>query len=153
MPSSSRTSLRRILTAAATAAALGAALTACGSSGVGHDMAGMNHGGATSATASAEASHSMPGMGHEMPGTEGGNGLSDSQAGYRLTARDATVPAGSAADHRFAITGPDGRAVTDFAVDQTKQMHFYAIRSDLTGFQHLHPTMAADGTWSAPWPR
>lgn len=28
-------------------------------------------------------------------------------------------------------------------------MHFYAIRSDLTGFQHIHPTMAADGTWSA----
>ncbi|MFD0529324.1 hypothetical protein ACFQ1I_24400 [Kitasatospora arboriphila] len=29
-------------------------------------------------------------------------------------------------------------------------MHFYAIRSDLTGFQHLHPAMAADGTWTAP---
>jgi hypothetical protein len=28
-------------------------------------------------------------------------------------------------------------------------MHLYLIRSDLTGFQHLHPTMAADGTWSA----
>ncbi|MFE3526379.1 hypothetical protein ACFXOD_33155 [Streptomyces sp. NPDC059161] len=28
-------------------------------------------------------------------------------------------------------------------------MHFYAIRADLTGFQHVHPSMAADGTWSA----
>ena len=28
-------------------------------------------------------------------------------------------------------------------------MHFYLIRSDLTGFQHLHPTMSPDGTWSA----
>jgi hypothetical protein len=29
-------------------------------------------------------------------------------------------------------------------------MHFYLVRSDLTGYQHVHPTMAADGTWSAP---
>jgi hypothetical protein len=29
-------------------------------------------------------------------------------------------------------------------------MHFYAVRSDLSGFQHLHPTMAEDGTWTAP---
>ncbi|MFE7403880.1 hypothetical protein [Streptomyces sp. NPDC057557] len=31
-------------------------------------------------------------------------------------------------------------------LDQTERMYFYAIRSDLTGFQHIHPTMAADGT-------
>ncbi|WP_242643781.1 FixH family protein [Streptomyces laculatispora] len=50
--------------------------------------------------------------------------------------------------HR-AVTGPDGRPVTGFAVDQTKRMHFYAIRSDLTGFQHIHPTMAPEATWTA----
>jgi hypothetical protein len=27
-------------------------------------------------------------------------------------------------------------------------MHFYLIRDDLSGFQHLHPTMDAAGTWS-----
>ncbi|GAA2332181.1 hypothetical protein GCM10010246_14420 [Streptomyces cuspidosporus] len=78
-----------------------------------------------------------------------GNGLSDSQGGYRLTSKDTTLPAGKPAAYRFAVTGPDGKPVTEFAVDQTKRMHFYAIRSDLTGFQHVHPTMAADGTWSA----
>jgi hypothetical protein len=26
-------------------------------------------------------------------------------------------------------------------------MHLIVVRSDLTGFQHLHPTMADDGTW------
>ncbi|GAB1333275.1 hypothetical protein ACE1SV_76140 [Streptomyces sennicomposti] len=78
-----------------------------------------------------------------------GNGLSDSQDGYRLTSKDTTLPPGKQAAYRFTVTGPDGKAVTDFAVDQTKRMHFYAIRSDLTGFQHVHPTMAADGTWSA----
>lgn len=87
----------------------------------------------------------MPGMGHMASA----DGLSDSQGGYRLTAADTTLPSGKQAAYRFTVTGPDGKPVTDFAVDQTKRMHFYAIRSDLTGFQHVHPTMAADGTWSA----
>lgn len=50
----------------------------------------------------------------------------------------------------FRVTGPDGRPVTAFDPDQTKLMHFYLIRTDLTGFQHVHPTMAPDGTWTAP---
>ncbi|MGW2372613.1 MULTISPECIES: hypothetical protein [Kitasatospora] len=155
--SSSRLPRRLALAAAATAALLTAALTACGSSGMDHDMSGMNHG-TTSAPASASATpgseHSMPGMPgmdhSSTPGMEGSSGLSDNQAGYRLTTRDTTVPAGKQADYAFTITGPDGKQVTDFAVEQTKQMHSYAIRSDLTGFQHLHPTMATDGTWTAP---
>jgi hypothetical protein len=27
-------------------------------------------------------------------------------------------------------------------------LHFVVVRRDLTGFQHLHPVMAPDGTWS-----
>ena len=38
----------------------------------------------------------------------------------------------------------------DFDIEHTKRMHLIVARRDLTGFQHLHPTMAADGTWSAP---
>ncbi|MFD9124816.1 hypothetical protein [Kitasatospora sp. NPDC059571] len=146
--SSSRPHHRRTLAAAAAAAVLAAALTACGTSGTGHGMAGMDHGATASAGASAAPSQLMAGM-DPMPGM-GSNGLSDNQAGYRLTATDTAAPAGKAVDYRFAITGPDGRPVTDFAVEQTKRMHFYAIRGDLTGFQHLHPTMASDGTWTAP---
>ncbi|MEF9886887.1 hypothetical protein [Streptomyces sp. P9-A4] len=87
----------------------------------------------------------MPGMDHMAAG----NGLSDTKDGYRLTSTDTTLTAGKPAAYRFTVTGPDGKPVTGFAVDQTKRMHFYAIRSDLTGFQHIHPTMAADGTWTA----
>jgi hypothetical protein len=29
-------------------------------------------------------------------------------------------------------------------------MHLIVVRRDLTGYQHLHPTMAPDGTWSIP---
>ena len=38
----------------------------------------------------------------------------------------------------------------DFDVEHTKRMHLIVVRRDLTGFQHLHPRMAADGTWEVP---
>ena len=38
----------------------------------------------------------------------------------------------------------------DFEVSHEKRMHLIVVRRDGTGFQHLHPTLGADGTWSAP---
>ncbi|MFE7168216.1 hypothetical protein [Streptomyces sp. NPDC057616] len=138
---------RRSLAAAGAATALALALTACGSSDdSSSSMPGMDHGAKSSASPStSQAMGDMPGMEHAATG----NGLSATQDGYRLSAKDSTLPSGEPTAYRFAVTGPDGKAVTRFALDQTKRMHFYAIRSDLTGFQHLHPAMAADGTWTA----
>ncbi|MFE4599713.1 hypothetical protein ACFRKE_02515 [Kitasatospora indigofera] len=141
--------LSRRALALAGAALLTTVLAACGSAGTEHDMAGMPHGTTAAGSPSATDGHAMPGMDHEAPGAEGSGVPADNRAGYRLTATIAALPAGQQSDYRFTITGPDGKPVTEFAVEQTKQMHFYAIRSDLTGFQHLHPTMAADGTWGA----
>ncbi|MFI5821272.1 hypothetical protein ACIA8I_19525 [Streptomyces rishiriensis] len=151
MISSSRLIVRpRTIAATGAAVALALTLAACGSSSDSASMPGMDHGSKSSASSSSSSSASpsmadMPGMDHMASG----NGLSDSQDGYRLTSKDTTLPSGEQAAYRFTVTGPDGKPVTDFALDQTKRMHFYAIRSDLTGFQHVHPTMAADGTWSA----
>ena len=48
---------------------------------------------------------------------------------------------------RFATRdGP----VRDFEVTHEKRMHLIVVRRDGRGFQHLHPTLGADGTWSAP---
>jgi hypothetical protein len=150
MSASSRPAVRRgTLAAAGAGAVLALTLAACGSSG--HDsssMPGMDHGVMPSATGSAQADSTMPGM-PGMGTTAGGNGLSASQDGYRLTSTDTALPAGKPAAYRFTIAGPDGKPITAFAVDQTKRLHFYAIRSDLTGFQHIHPVMANDGTWTA----
>ncbi|MEU8922346.1 hypothetical protein AB0D10_15630 [Kitasatospora sp. NPDC048545] len=125
---------------------------------------GTEHG--VTATAPGAASSGMPGMA-AMPGMPGmpgmagtpgmagmpadatGEGLATERDGYRFDSTTGTLPAAQAVSYPFTITGPDGRPVTDFAEVQTKQLHFYAIRSDLTGYQHLHPTMAADGTWAA----
>ncbi|WP_371502028.1 hypothetical protein OG871_33785 [Kitasatospora sp. NBC_00374] len=134
--------------AAVVAGATGALVLALGASGPspqpghsGHSgtagMAGMDHG--------ATAMPSMP----AMSGMAAGEGLLPELDGYRMDSPATALPAGRATGYPFTITGPDGRPITDFAVAQTRKLHFYAIRSDLTGYQHLHPTMAADGTWTA----
>ncbi|MET8627579.1 hypothetical protein ABZW30_28165 [Kitasatospora sp. NPDC004669] len=92
----------------------------------------------------------MPGMAHAAGTSQGlARGLAAEQDGYRLNTATCGVPAGRPTAFQFTVTGPNGAPVTDFAVHQTKKLHFYAIRTDLTGFQHLHPDMADDGTWTA----
>ncbi|WP_371588990.1 hypothetical protein [Streptomyces virginiae] len=137
---------RRALAAAGTAMALALTLAACGSSDDSSSMPGMDHGTHSSASPSASSMGDMPGMDHMAAA---GSGLSDSQDGYRLTSPETTLASGNPAAYRFTISGSDGKPVTAFALEQTQRMHFYAIRSDLTGFQHIHPVMAPDGTWTA----
>jgi hypothetical protein len=81
-----------------------------------------------------------------MPGMAMTDGLAAESGGYKFEPSSTTVSRA----FQFRILGPDGRAVTAFEPEQTKLMHFYLVRSDLAGFQHVHPTMAADGTWTAP---
>jgi hypothetical protein len=131
----------RIITGLGLSAALGLGLAACGgSTTTGHGpMPGMSMNG----PASPSANGSMAGM----PGMTG-DGLSKTASGFSLVLTSPTVPA-----LRFQIKGADGMPVTSYVPDQTKLMHFYLVRSDLSGFQHVHPTMAADGTWTAPLTR
>ncbi|MEK0099287.1 hypothetical protein WDA79_12470 [Streptomyces sp. A475] len=145
LTSARSTARRRALAAAGTAVVLTLTLAACGSSSTSSSMPGMDHSAKASSASASPSTGDMPGMDHMADG----NGLSDSKDGYRLTSKDTALAAGKQAPYRFTVTGPDGKPVTAFAVDQTKRMHFYAIRSDLSGFQHIHPAMAADGTWTA----
>jgi hypothetical protein len=79
-------------------------------------------------------------------GTPGG--LMISQAGFTLALAEPEVAAGDDIPVRFAITGPEGAPVTTYDVEHEKQLHLIAVRRDFTGFQHVHPELAADGTWS-----
>jgi len=122
-----------LLTLALTAAACGKAV---------HTGAGTGSMPMASATTSGMAGMS----GGPMPT---GDGTSASYAGYTLVPSTSTVTAGMPMPFTFHITDPSGKPLTWFQVDQTKLMHFYLIRSDLAGYQHVHPTMATDGTWTA----
>jgi hypothetical protein len=75
-------------------------------------------------------------------------GLSLSSGGLTLVPQDTTFRAGRAQPLRFKITNASGAPITTFAVVHDKPLHLIVVRRDLTGFQHLHPTMAPDGTWS-----
>jgi hypothetical protein len=75
-------------------------------------------------------------------------GLSLSSAGLTLAPGATSWNAGKAQPFRFRITGAGGAAVTTYAIVHDKPLHLVVIRRDLSGFQHLHPAMAPDGTWS-----
>jgi hypothetical protein len=75
-------------------------------------------------------------------------GLLVSQDGYTLALATDTLPAGPAAPVAFRILGPDGSAVTAFDQSHDQDLHLIAVRRDLSGYQHVHPTLASDGAWT-----
>ncbi|MEV4845964.1 copper resistance protein CopC [Micromonospora matsumotoense] len=108
----------------------------------------------TGAAVSAGDGHQHgPGTGaHTHPGDGAAQvtGLSVNAGGYTVQPEARTQPAGVRADYRFRIVGTDGQPATRFAVVHDKQLHLVVVGRDLSGYQHLHPTMAADGTWTVP---
>ena len=151
-------------------------LGACGastssSSGGAGPMAGMSHGDTTmigganspaSMTPASMAPASMPmggttadamaGMDHSggamEPMTDAiGDGTSPSAGGYTLKVVAAPTKVGTSS-LTFTVAGTDGKAITDAVVEQTKKLHLIVVRRDLSGYQHLHPTVDPSGVWS-----
>lgn len=79
------------------------------------------------------------------------SGLSNSAGGLTLeTAWVSKDDGGRMGTLEFRILDPDGGAVRDFDEQHDRAMHLMVVRRDLTQYRHLHPSMGADGTWSAP---
>lgn len=99
------------------------------------------------ANAQTGAPSATPNGGHDhgpaaTAGSEVG-GLAISSGGYTIEPRSH-----DAGQLSFVIKDAQGTPVTDFAVVHEKLLHLIVVRRDFTGYQHLHPTMAPDGTWS-----
>lgn len=77
-------------------------------------------------------------------------GLAIADGELRLELSSAALPRADPTELGFRIVGEGGDAVTDFDLEHEKRMHLIVVRRDLTGFQHLHPRMDADGNWSTP---
>jgi hypothetical protein len=77
-------------------------------------------------------------------------GTARAAQGYSLELAETVTEAGDERDLRFHILDAEGRPVTDFEVEHERRMHVIVARDDLTGFQHIHPEMDADGEWSVP---
>ena len=78
-------------------------------------------------------------------------GVSSAQGGYLLTPVTTPGQIDKAGTLSFRILDVHGEAVTDYATEHDKDLHLIVVRSDGTQFRHVHPTLAADGTWSLPW--
>jgi hypothetical protein len=93
----------------------------------------------------------MPSAGHGEPMIEavpGSDGLRSELADVTLLPVPRQFTAGGTATWRFMLTDCKGNALHDFEPENGKRLHLIVVRSDLTGYQHLHPTLADDGTWS-----
>lgn len=82
------------------------------------------------------------------PGTDG---LAATAGGYTLVPATTALAAERSSDLTFAVTGPDGRAVTAFTPRADgSTLRLLVVRRDGAGLQVSHPEMTADGTWRAP---
>src|ERR687891_2802329 len=77
-------------------------------------------------------------------------GLAATVDGLTLELETTRLSTGEPGQLRFRVVEEDGRAVRDFEVEHDKRLHLIVVRDDLSGFQHLHPRMSADGSWSTP---
>jgi hypothetical protein len=85
----------------------------------------------------------MAGMKHGMATGDGTPGIVN---GLELKLLS-TPAAGDASPITFKIMN-GATTITGFSETHTKLLHFIAVNKDLSGYQHIHPTLAPDGTWS-----
>jgi hypothetical protein len=78
------------------------------------------------------------------------SGLAVADSKLRLIADRAAVALNATNPYTFRIVDARGETVRDFALQHGKRLHLIAVRRDLTGYQHLHPTQQADGHWTVP---
>jgi len=116
--------------------------------GVAASAAGTEQAHVEAGGAHAEGGDDMQGM--TVDEVSAAKGLSITDQGFTLQPLTDTVPADTETNYRFRIVGPDGAAVTDYTVEHDKQLHLIVVRRDLSNFQHVHPVLAADGTWTVP---
>lgn len=77
-------------------------------------------------------------------------GLAISAKGYTLEAAPRMFGAGQEEMFEVRILDPSGRAVRDLDEQHEARMHLIVARRDLIHYQHLHPSVGEDGTWSVP---
>jgi hypothetical protein len=77
-------------------------------------------------------------------------GLQVSADGLTLDVPRAGPRAGAPTDFAFRVLDEHGAPVTRYTPTHDKPLHLVVVRRDLSGFRHVHPSLAADGTWHTP---
>ena len=84
--------------------------------------------------------------GGPVEATEEFAGTASTQDGYRLVL-DPTDD-----EIRFQVLDPDAAPVVETEILHERPLHLIVVGRDLVGYAHLHPEVAADGTWSVARP-
>jgi hypothetical protein len=87
---------------------------------------------------------------HDHSAMVGGLGTSATAEGFTLNVVSFDAASTAEQTMTFTITDDAGAPVSEFEEHHEKPMHLVLVKHDLTGYQHLHPTMGADGIWSVP---
>ena len=101
-----------------------------------------------------DANEVMGGHGAENEGNAASSaaalpGLAVADNRYRLVLKRSRFDRSAGAQHlAFQILDEQRRPVRDFDVSHEKRMHFIVVRRDFADFQHLHPHLREDGTWT-----
>lgn len=82
--------------------------------------------------------------GHGAPG-----GLAVSAGGYTLGASPTVFEPGREEEFGIELLDGAGARVRDLAEQHGERMHLIVVPRDLSGYQHLHPSLREDGAWSA----
>ncbi|MGK8521443.1 hypothetical protein ACRS6B_07720 [Nocardia asteroides] len=70
--------------------------------------------------------------------------------GYTLRLDTTQTTAAANVPLRFRVLDRDGKAVTRYVRSHDKDLHLIVVRRDMVAYQHVHPVLDGDGTWSAP---
>jgi hypothetical protein len=104
----------------------------------------------------ATQAHDDEGMGigmgmHTSAATQSrASGLASTAAGYTLVPERTTLPLAKQTAFRFRIVDARGEAVRKLDLDGGVRLHLIVVRRDFVGYQHLHPALRSDGSWSVP---
>ncbi|MEU6766775.1 hypothetical protein ABZ916_30280 [Streptomyces sp. NPDC046853] len=111
--------------------------------------------------ASEHDAHADPGEEETGAGAGAGadtvpGGLQISERGYSLDLKTSRIESAEREELRFTVVKEGagkkgaGKNVTAYEREHGKELHLIVASHDLTTYRHLHPTRAADGTWSTP---
>jgi len=77
-------------------------------------------------------------------------GLAVSAGGYTMKPAFTGLVAGETSIFSFRILAADGTPLTRYTLLHERELHLIVVRRDPTHYQHLHPSLGPDGTWSLP---
>ncbi|SDG05001.1 hypothetical protein SAMN05660662_0150 [Blastococcus aurantiacus] len=97
-----------------------------------------------------ESSMDMTQQSSAANGAHAPGGLQISENGYTLQLDRPDLPVGGVTPVSFRILGPDEEPVTAYDTAHDEDLHLIAVRRDLSGYQHVHPELSPEGTWSIP---